>query len=64
MSERAMTRGVIASCLAAGGCGGTGIAIEPGQYEPPVVALHQLVGDNNYLHTDEVRYRPQGSKLR
>jgi hypothetical protein len=55
---------VVASSLIVGGCaGGSDGAIEPGRYENPVVALQQLVGDNNHLHTDEVRYRPQDSKL-
>jgi hypothetical protein len=59
-----MKRWLMASSLLVGGCaGGTDTAIEPGRYESPVVALQQLVGENNHLHTDEVRYRPQDSKL-
>jgi ASPM-SPD-2-Hydin domain-containing protein/LVIVD repeat-containing protein len=31
--------------------------LERGSYQSPLVRLQQLVGDNDHLHTDEVRYR-------
>jgi hypothetical protein len=35
----------------------------PGHYESPLVRLQQLVGENDHLHTDEVRYRESDGKL-
>ena len=59
-----MKRWMLASSLVIGGCGGGADApIEPGHYDSPVVRLQQLVGENDHLHTDEVRYRPQDGKL-
>lgn len=36
---------------------------EPRAFASPLVQLHQLVGANNHLHTDEVRYRAEDEKL-
>ena len=47
---------LVASTLAVG-CAGGPPPLEPGSYESPLVRLQQLVGENNHLHTDEVRYR-------
>jgi hypothetical protein len=37
--------------------------LSPGQYDSPLVRLQQLVGRNDHLHTDEVRYRAADGKL-
>jgi hypothetical protein len=39
------------------------VPLEPGQYASPLVQLQQLVGRNDHLHTDEVRYRASDAKL-
>ena len=36
---------------------------EPAAYASPLVRLQQLVGDNDHLHVDEVRYRAADGKL-
>ncbi|MGE3508393.1 MAG: DUF1573 domain-containing protein [Vicinamibacterales bacterium] len=38
-------------------------SLEPGAFQPPLVRLQQLVGVNDHLHTDEVRYRESDGKL-
>ena len=53
---------LVASTLAVG-CAGGPPPLEPGSYESPLVRLQQLVGENNHLHTDEVRYRASDGKL-
>jgi hypothetical protein len=37
--------------------------IEPARYANPIFQLQQLVGQNDHLHTDEVRYRASDGKL-
>ena len=53
---------LVASTLAVG-CAGGPPPLEPGSYESPLVRLQQLVGENNHLHTDEVRYRASDGLL-
>jgi hypothetical protein len=38
-------------------------SLERGSYQSPLVRLQQLVGANDHLHTDEVRYRPSDGLL-
>ena len=46
------------------GCGGAPQPpLERGSYQSPLVRLQQLVGSNDHLHTDEVRYRPSDGLL-
>jgi hypothetical protein len=46
------------------GCGGAPQPpLERGSYQSPLVRLQQLVGTNDHLHTDEVRYRPSDGLL-
>ena len=37
--------------------------MEPATYESPLVRLQRLVGTNEHLHTDEVRYRASDARL-
>ena len=38
-------------------------AAVPAHYDSPLVRLQQLVGQNDHLHTDEVRYRASDARL-
>jgi hypothetical protein len=55
----------IAFILILAGCssGTPDVPIEPGRYSSPLVQLQQLVGRNDHLHTDEVRYRAADARL-
>ena len=43
--------------MASVGCAGEPPPLERGTFQSPLVRLQQLVGGNDHLHTDEVRYR-------
>lgn len=39
------------------------VALEPGEYESPLVQLQRLQSQNDHLHVDEVRYRDSDKRL-
>lgn len=45
------------------GCAGGPPPLERGSFESPLVRMQQLVGENDHLHTDEVRYRASDGLL-
>ena len=63
MTVRSTVIPLVAMCvpLLAGCSSDTRLA--PAVYGSPLVRLQQLVGANNHLHTDEVRYRASDGKL-
>jgi hypothetical protein len=44
-------------------CGPSGDTMNPVAYSSPLVRLQQLVGENNHIHIDEVRYREDDRRL-
>jgi hypothetical protein len=54
---------VVATVAVAAACSSPPIEQAAAVYESPLVRLQQLVGRNNHLHTDEVRYRDSDAKL-
>jgi hypothetical protein len=54
---------LVALCLALlPGCA-SDVDVVPRWYESPLVRLQRLVGANDHLHTDEIRYRASDGKL-
>jgi len=62
--------GVLAALTTVAGCSRTSERSPDGtggvggrEFQTPLVQLHRLVGANDHLHTDEVRYRASDAKL-
>ena len=55
---------LLAPLLLIAGCSWTGSdVLDPVGYSSPLVRLQQLIGNNDHLHIDEVRYRAEDQKL-
>ena len=54
---------LITSCAPAGSDTIDSAGLKPGAFESPLVRLQQLVGENDHLHIDEVRYRAEDQRL-
>jgi hypothetical protein len=65
LPEGPMRKGLVALLgLSLAGCARTPeVPLERSSFQSPLVRLQQLVGANDHLHTDEVRYRPSDGLL-
>jgi peroxiredoxin len=55
--------GLVTACAPAGSDTIAASGPGPGAFESPLVRLQQLVGENDHLHIDEVRYRADDRRL-